>query len=120
MVEAVMEQQREDIEIGRGWPDGDAAIEGNARHGLRASTRRPMPPATAAAFTGIHNENEFYSHHYLSEIFGGGHPGHGGPLAEIRGGRGGADAPTPRCAPWPATTCGSAATSTASAAADSG
>ena len=30
-----------------------------------------MPPATAAALTGIHNENEFYSHHYLSEIFGG-------------------------------------------------
>ncbi len=30
-----------------------------------------MPAATAAAFTGIHNENEFYSHHYLSEIFGG-------------------------------------------------
>ena len=30
-----------------------------------------MPPATAAAFTGIRNENEFYSHHYLSEIFGG-------------------------------------------------
>ena len=27
-----------------------------------------MPAATAAAFTGIHNENEFYSHHYLSEI----------------------------------------------------
>ena len=30
-----------------------------------------MPPATAAALTGIHNENEFYSHHYLSEIFSG-------------------------------------------------
>ncbi len=30
-----------------------------------------MPPATAAAFTGIRNENEFYSHHYLSEIFSG-------------------------------------------------
>ena len=30
-----------------------------------------MPTTTAAAFTGIHNENEFYSHHYLSEIFGG-------------------------------------------------
>ena len=29
-----------------------------------------MPVATAA-FTGIHNENEFYSHHYLSEIFSG-------------------------------------------------
>ena len=27
-----------------------------------------MPPPTPAAFTGIHNENEFYSHHYLSEI----------------------------------------------------
>ena len=27
-----------------------------------------MPAATAAAFTGIHNEHEFYSHHYLSEI----------------------------------------------------
>ncbi|MCY4372389.1 MAG: hypothetical protein OXC31_01370 [Spirochaetaceae bacterium] len=30
-----------------------------------------MPAATAAAFTGIHNENEFYSHHYLSEILSG-------------------------------------------------
>ena len=30
-----------------------------------------MSAATAAAFTGIHNENEFYSHHYLSEIFSG-------------------------------------------------
>ena len=30
-----------------------------------------MPASTAAAFTGIHNENEFYSHHYLSEIFSG-------------------------------------------------
>ncbi len=30
-----------------------------------------MPAATSAAFTGIHNENEFYSHHYLSEIFSG-------------------------------------------------
>ena len=30
-----------------------------------------MPPATAATFAGIHNENEFYSHHYLSEIFAG-------------------------------------------------
>ena len=30
-----------------------------------------MPSATAATFTGIHNENEFYSHHYLSEIFSG-------------------------------------------------
>ena len=28
-------------------------------------------PAATAAFTGIHNENEFYSHHYLSEIFSG-------------------------------------------------
>ena len=28
-----------------------------------------MPPPTPAAFVGIHNENEFYSHHYLSEIF---------------------------------------------------
>ena len=26
---------------------------------------------TAATFAGIHNENEFYSHHYLSEIFAG-------------------------------------------------
>ena len=34
-------------------------------------TRRLMPAATAATFTGIHNENEFYSHHYLSEIFSG-------------------------------------------------
>ena len=30
-----------------------------------------MPSATAASLTGIHNENEFYSHHYLSEIFSG-------------------------------------------------
>ena len=30
-----------------------------------------MPAATAATFTGIHNENEFYSRHYLSEIFSG-------------------------------------------------
>ena len=29
------------------------------------------PATTAATFTGIHNENEFYSHHYLSEIFSG-------------------------------------------------
>lgn len=28
-----------------------------------------MPAATAATFPGIHNENEFYSQHYLSEIF---------------------------------------------------
>ena len=28
-------------------------------------------PAVTAAVTGIHNENEFYSHHYLSEIFSG-------------------------------------------------
>ena len=31
-----------------------------------------MPPRSskpAAAFVGIHNENEFYSHHYLAEIF---------------------------------------------------
>ena len=26
---------------------------------------------TAATFAGIHNENEFYSHHYLAEIFSG-------------------------------------------------
>ena len=30
-----------------------------------------MPTVNAAALTGIHNENEFYSHHYLSEIFSG-------------------------------------------------
>ena len=30
-----------------------------------------MAAPTTAAFTGIHNENEFYSHHYLSEIFSG-------------------------------------------------
>ena len=30
-----------------------------------------MPAETTAAFTGIHNENEFYSHHYLSEICSG-------------------------------------------------
>ncbi len=30
-----------------------------------------MPAAAAATFVGIHNENEFYSHHYLSEIFTG-------------------------------------------------
>ena len=30
-------------------------------------------PALAAAptFVGIANENEFYSHHYLAEVFGG-------------------------------------------------
>ncbi len=28
-----------------------------------------MPAASAATFPGIHNENEFYSQHYLSEIF---------------------------------------------------
>ena len=28
-----------------------------------------MPAATAATFPGIHNENEFYSQHYLAEIF---------------------------------------------------
>ena len=79
-----------------------------------------MPVATAATFTGIHNENEFYSHHYLSEIFSG----------DIRADRGfaGASRPTPRaggrrtrrCERWPATTGGSAATSIASAVADSG
>jgi hypothetical protein len=26
---------------------------------------------TATTFAGIHNENEFYSHHNLSEIFSG-------------------------------------------------
>ena len=30
-----------------------------------------MPAAPAAALPGIHNENEFFSHHYLSEIFAG-------------------------------------------------
>ena len=30
-----------------------------------------MPAKTAATFTGIHNENEFYSHYYLSEVFTG-------------------------------------------------
>ena len=30
-----------------------------------------MAVATTATFAGIHNENEFYSHHYLSEIFTG-------------------------------------------------
>ena len=30
-----------------------------------------MALAAAATFAGIHNENEFYSHHYLSEIFAG-------------------------------------------------
>ena len=31
-----------------------------------------MPAAeTTATFAGIHNENEFYSHHYLSEVFAG-------------------------------------------------
>ncbi len=28
-----------------------------------------MPASTAATFPGIHNENEFYSQHYLAEIF---------------------------------------------------
>ena len=78
-----------------------------------------MPAATAAAFTGIHNENEFYSHHYLSEIFSGDiratvdrwrNPRR--PRADGRR--------MPRCAPWPATTYGSAATSSASAVADNG
>ncbi len=31
----------------------------------------PAENAAAATFAGIHNENEFYSHHYLSEIFSG-------------------------------------------------
>ena len=78
-----------------------------------------MPPATAAAFTGIHNENEFYSHRYLSEIFGGDIRATvdrcGNPRRPREDGR-----PTTHCAPWPATACGSAATSSASAAADSG
>ena len=31
-----------------------------------------MPAAeTTTTFAGIHNENEFYSHHYLSEVFAG-------------------------------------------------
>ena len=30
-----------------------------------------MPAATAAALAGIHNENEFFSHHYLQEICAG-------------------------------------------------
>ena len=30
-----------------------------------------MPAETTATFAGIHNENEFYSQHYLSEIFTG-------------------------------------------------
>ena len=30
-----------------------------------------MPAATAAVLAGIHNENEFFSHHYLQEIFAG-------------------------------------------------
>ena len=30
-----------------------------------------MPARTAAVYVGIHNENEFYSHHYLAEIFRG-------------------------------------------------
>jgi len=30
-----------------------------------------MPADTATTFAGIQNENEFYSHHYLSEIFSG-------------------------------------------------
>ena len=30
-----------------------------------------MALAAAATFAGVHNENEFYSHHYLSEIFTG-------------------------------------------------
>ena len=31
----------------------------------------PAAAETAATFAGIHNENEFYSHHYLSEVFAG-------------------------------------------------
>ena len=30
-----------------------------------------MPVAPAAALAGIHNENEFFSHHYLQEICAG-------------------------------------------------
>ena len=30
-----------------------------------------MPAETTATFAGIHNENEFYSQHYLSEVFSG-------------------------------------------------
>ena len=30
-----------------------------------------MPRKSTAVFAGIHNENEFYSHHYLAEIFRG-------------------------------------------------
>ena len=29
---------------------------------------------TATTFAGIHNENEFYSHHYLSRDLHRGHP----------------------------------------------
>ena len=28
-----------------------------------------MPSNTSTEFAGIRNENEFYSHHYLSELF---------------------------------------------------
>ena len=31
----------------------------------------PAVETAAATFAGIHNENEFYSHHYLSEVFAG-------------------------------------------------
>ena len=47
-------------------------IEGIRRLIPRPPGTDPKPAAeTAAAFAGIHNENEFYSHYYLSEIFAG-------------------------------------------------
>ena len=42
-----------------------AAIRGGAPRNKGDSRRSEAAPA----FVGIHNENEFYSHHYLSEIF---------------------------------------------------
>ena len=78
-----------------------------------------MAAPTTAAFTGIHNENEFYSHHYLSEIFSGDIRATVDRWRNLRRPRAGGRR-TPRCARWPASTCGSAATSIASAAADGG
>ena len=43
------------------WPRSGEAPLRNKGHSRRSEA--------APAFVGIHNENEFYSHHYLSEIF---------------------------------------------------
>ena len=82
---------------------------------------------TAAALPGIHNENEFFSHHYLSEIFAGDvreTVERWRAAAEEAGGAGGGDAPggppNARCAPSRRSTSGSAARSSASGAPNGG